>query len=89
MIELHAAHGYLLSSFITPLQNKRDDDYGGSLDNRLRLPAGSVRRDARGLARRPTDVGAHFRHRLGRRRGRHARTRRSRSRGPSPKRAPT
>ena len=38
MVELHAAHGYLLSSFITPLQNKRDDDYGGSLDNRLRYP---------------------------------------------------
>jgi anthraniloyl-CoA monooxygenase len=38
MIELHAAHGYLLSSFITPLQNKRSDDYGGSLANRLRFP---------------------------------------------------
>ena len=38
MIKLHAAHGYLLSSFITPLQNKRDDDYGGSLANRLRYP---------------------------------------------------
>ena len=38
MIELHAAHGYLLSSFITPLQNKRDDDYGGNLGNRLRYP---------------------------------------------------
>ena len=38
MIELHAAHGYLLSSFITPLQNKRDDEYGGSLANRLRYP---------------------------------------------------
>ena len=38
MIELHAAHGYLLSSFITPLLNKRDDDYGGSLANRLRFP---------------------------------------------------
>ena len=38
MVELHAAHGYLLSSFITPLQNKRDDDYGGSLGNRLRFP---------------------------------------------------
>jgi len=38
MIELHAAHGYLLSSFITPLTNKRSDDYGGSLDNRLRFP---------------------------------------------------
>ena len=38
MIELHAAHGYLLSSFITPLQNERDDNYGGSLANRLRYP---------------------------------------------------
>ncbi len=38
MLELHAAHGYLLSSFITPLQNKRDDEYGGGLDNRLRYP---------------------------------------------------
>jgi anthraniloyl-CoA monooxygenase len=38
MIELHAAHGYLLSSFITPLQNTRTDEYGGSLENRLRYP---------------------------------------------------
>ncbi|MGI8932370.1 MAG: bifunctional salicylyl-CoA 5-hydroxylase/oxidoreductase [Sphingomicrobium sp.] len=38
MIELHAAHGYLLSSFITPLKNHRTDEYGGSLDNRLRFP---------------------------------------------------
>ncbi|MBX3563657.1 MAG: bifunctional salicylyl-CoA 5-hydroxylase/oxidoreductase [Sphingomonas sp.] len=38
MIELHAAHGYLLSSFITPLTNKRTDEYGGSLENRLRFP---------------------------------------------------
>jgi anthraniloyl-CoA monooxygenase len=38
MIELHAAHGYLLSSFITPLQNRRTDEYGGSLENRLRYP---------------------------------------------------
>lgn len=38
MIELHAAHGYLLSSFITPVTNKRSDDYGGTLENRLRYP---------------------------------------------------
>jgi anthraniloyl-CoA monooxygenase len=38
MVELHAAHGYLLSSFITPLTNRRTDDYGGSLQNRLRFP---------------------------------------------------
>ena len=38
MIELHAAHGYLLASFISPLTNKRNDDYGGELENRLRFP---------------------------------------------------
>ena len=38
MVELHAAHGYLLASFISPLTNERTDDYGGSLDNRMRFP---------------------------------------------------
>jgi anthraniloyl-CoA monooxygenase len=38
MVELHCAHGYLLSSFITPLANQRTDEYGGSLENRLRFP---------------------------------------------------
>ena len=38
MIELHMAHGYLLSSFISPLSNKRADEYGGSLEDRLKFP---------------------------------------------------
>jgi anthraniloyl-CoA monooxygenase len=38
MLELHCAHGYLLSSFITPLTNRRSDEYGGSLENRMRYP---------------------------------------------------
>tara|TARA_R110002110_G_scaffold157570_1_gene354521 strand:- start:70958 stop:73231 length:2274 start_codon:yes stop_codon:yes gene_type:complete len=38
MLELHAAHGYLISAFITPVLNKREDEYGGSLENRLRYP---------------------------------------------------
>jgi anthraniloyl-CoA monooxygenase len=38
MIEFHAAHGYLLSSFISPLTNQRSDAYGGSLENRCRYP---------------------------------------------------
>ena len=37
-LELHCAHGYLLSSFISPLTNQREDAYGGSLENRLRYP---------------------------------------------------
>jgi anthraniloyl-CoA monooxygenase len=38
MIEVHMAHGYLLSSFLSPLSNRRDDEYGGSLENRMRYP---------------------------------------------------
>jgi anthraniloyl-CoA monooxygenase len=38
MLELHCAHGYLLSSFITPLTNRRSDEYGGTLANRMRYP---------------------------------------------------
>ncbi len=36
-IEIHAAHGYLLSEFLDPLVNDRDDEYGGSLENRMRI----------------------------------------------------
>jgi anthraniloyl-CoA monooxygenase len=38
MLELHCGHGYLLSSFLTPVSNKRTDEYGGSIENRLRFP---------------------------------------------------
>jgi anthraniloyl-CoA monooxygenase len=38
VLELHCAHGYLLSSFISPVTNRRTDEYGGSLENRLRYP---------------------------------------------------
>ncbi|MGE3174340.1 MAG: bifunctional salicylyl-CoA 5-hydroxylase/oxidoreductase [Planctomycetota bacterium] len=38
VIELHMAHGYLLSSFLSPLSNRREDEYGGDLDGRARFP---------------------------------------------------
>jgi len=46
-IEIHMAHGYLLSEFLSPLVNFRDDDYGGSLENRMRFPL-KVARAVRG-----------------------------------------
>ncbi|WP_435102006.1 bifunctional salicylyl-CoA 5-hydroxylase/oxidoreductase [Arhodomonas sp. AD133] len=38
MVELHMAHGYLLASFISPLTNRRSDEYGGAIENRIRYP---------------------------------------------------
>ncbi|MDQ0923752.1 anthraniloyl-CoA monooxygenase [Pseudarthrobacter sp. W1I19] len=38
LLEVHAAHGYLLSSFLSPVSNRRTDEYGGNLENRLRFP---------------------------------------------------
>jgi 2,4-dienoyl-CoA reductase-like NADH-dependent reductase (Old Yellow Enzyme family)/thioredoxin reductase len=44
MVEVHCAHGYLLNSFISPYLNKRGDEYGGSLENRVRFPTEIIKR---------------------------------------------
>ena len=87
-LELHCAHGYLLSSFISPLTNQRTDEYGGSLENRLRYPLEVFRAMRAVWPRAPADVGAHLGARLGRGRH-HARRRGARSRAPSRRPAPT
>ena len=68
-LELHCAHGYLLSSFISPLTNQREDAYGGSLENRLRYPLEVFAAVRAAWPAAPADVGAHLHARLGR--GRH------------------
>ena len=50
-IELHSAHGYLMHEFLSPLSNRRDDEYGGTLNNRMRFPESS--RERVSLRRRP------------------------------------
>ena len=59
-LELHYAHGYLMSSFITPLTNKRTDEYGGSLENRMRFPLEVFRAVRAVVAGRKADFGAHL-----------------------------
>ena len=56
-IELHMAHGYLLHSFVSPLSNRRNDEYGGTLEGRMRFPL-EVARAVRGEVPRRTPVGA-------------------------------
>ena len=56
-IELHAAHGYLLHEFLSPFSNKRNDNYGGSAENRMRFPL-EVTRAVRAAVPRTIALGA-------------------------------
>ncbi len=56
-IEIHSTHGYLLSEFLSPLSNRRDDEYGGSLENRMRYPL-EVFRAVRAVFPADREVGA-------------------------------
>jgi NADPH2 dehydrogenase len=56
-VELHIAHGYLLHGFVSPISNTRNDDWGGSLEGRMRFPL-EVARAVRGVVPRGTPFGA-------------------------------
>jgi 2,4-dienoyl-CoA reductase-like NADH-dependent reductase (Old Yellow Enzyme family) len=75
VIEIHAAHGYLLHEFLSPLSNQRDDEYGGSFDNRIRFLCETVQAVRAEWAGAASTVRAHFLHRLGGRRLDHRRFR--------------
>lgn len=52
-VEIHAAHGYLLTQFLSPLGNKRDDEWGGDQERRLRFPLAVLKRVKQALGDRP------------------------------------
>ena len=85
LVEIHAAHGYLLHEFLSPLANQRTDGYGGSFENRIRLLLQVVDAVRARMARSSAAVRADLCHRLGRRRLAHRRSvelaRRLRERG--------
>lgn len=56
VVEIHAAHGYLLHQFLSPVCNRREDEFGGSLDNRMRFPLAVIEAVRAGLPQR-TAVG--------------------------------
>ena len=72
VIEIHGAHGYLLAQFLSPISNKRNDQYGGDRAGRMRFPLAAAQGGARELAGAQADVhprlGGRRRGRLGRRR---------------------
>ena len=68
-VEIHAAHGYLLHEFLSPVSNRRTDDYGGSFENRTRLLLQVTRVVRDGLARAAAPVRPHQRDRLAARTG--------------------
>ena len=59
VIEIHSAHGYLLHEFLSPLSNERTDEFGGSLENRMRL-ASQVAERLRAIMPEKFAVRAHF-----------------------------
>ena len=64
-IEIHGAHGYLLHQFLSPIANQRDDEYGGSLENRMRFPLEVFDAVRAAFPAEQAGLDAHLGHRLG------------------------
>ncbi len=62
IVEIHAAHGYLLHEFLSPLVNTRTDEYGGSLENRMRLCLEVIDAVRRVWPEQPAGVASHLGH---------------------------
>ena len=86
LVEVHAAHGYLLSSFLSPVSNQRTDEYGGSLENRLRFPLEVFDAVRAAVPAARAGHGAHLGDRLDAGRQHRARRRRDRPRLHRPRR---
>ena len=67
IVQIHAAHGYLLHQFLSPLSNRREDEYGGSLENRMRFPLEVFEAVRAAFPAESPGNSARFGHRLGRR----------------------
>ncbi len=68
LIEMHGAHGYLIHQFLSPLSNQRTDEYGGSLENRMRFPLECFKAMRDAVAGGQADGHPRLGDRLGRRR---------------------
>ena len=65
LVELHGAHGYLMHEFLSPLSNRRTDEYGGAFENRIRFALETIEAVRAAWPAGAAALAAHFRRRIG------------------------